>query len=107
MYGFGKGFGEGFGKSNWFQTEDWRNSYKGGKGYVPWNSGGGSYGKGYQSQNNNDVKELASMFKHKMAMEQWKEDKKEWGDYEKKLREEREERERKRVDDMERFKEEM
>ena len=104
MYGFGKGFGKGKG----FQTDDWRGSYKGGKGYVPWNGGGGFTPRwNNQGQGSSDVKELTAMFKANMEKEQWKEEKKEWGEYEKKQREEREERERKRVDEMERFKEEM
>ena len=104
MYGFGKGFGKGKG----FQTDDWRGSYKGGKGYVPWNGGGGFTPRwNNQGQGSSDVKELTAMFKANMEKEQWKEEKKEWDDYEKKKNDDRTERERKRVDEMERFKEEM
>ena len=71
MYSFGKGFGKAPAYNN-----DWRSSYKNGKGFVPWNGGTSGYGgKGYQG--NSDVKELTSMFKYQMEKEWWKEEKKE------------------------------
>jgi len=102
MYGYGKGGGKFKGSPYGGFSKDWNDSYKSGGYNYKGGKGGWSNGGG-----NGEVRELASIIKDKMANDMWKEEKKEWDDYEKKQQQDREERERKRVDEMERFKEEI